>query len=1431
MSNKKGRSHKKESFSEVNNEPNLQLELDNLSYRKRNKKSRRKLIEFEGENNESSMKNENLNVEVKIKSNKRSKSKTKSENEKELKTVTSENKKSKSKSKSKLKIRDNKMDHLSVRVKKNNDDNTDNKDELLNEYLTSNDDARKMQDVVQTNSNSFLSLEDSFKSLSEFNNSNSSIFDSYINFNSESISNSDLDSNSESVSNDIDTNSYSDLESRITDFNDPVPELNEHNIMEKNLNDELSSTYNSKKEKCELITNEVLNLKPNENNNAIDDYDSLFDEIMEEKNTIKSQIKNGRNKMVQDSTQIDEAILNNYIDSNARNDFGESNDTNIDDKARNNNVNDNSLDDYEINIKDEVKLNEYTEHSKIENNTEALCSKIVHEHNPNSKDDVSTFDKKELLDDQDNFYLSNSISKSELNSSEKFSKRKLLYSFANSVWDYMKPVSLDELEKEQNELSKTNNNLKNDTSLPEDEEHLEEKNETKNGQEHDNDDFIQDDSNEILGKDDSNIVAINYEMKSKSQDNIIENIISDSYENNEILEDKEITGISNSNLSTPIRKSKRQIIYKFANSIWDYMKPTSLDELQNEESKITFDEMNSNIDVNNNSNSKSDVVSNNTQSSGNMIKNLIFNSNIESDISDTEFLIGDEDQSHLEVENQKKDEIHVINDDFSNLSVVDDKLNSELNHDILQNRDETENNNNEQEQINVKNLSEKVDDSIYNQFDSNNSPSKEIKDHDLTNLWGNSDLGFDCYSNNNNNLNVIFNDGIDENIHNHTITNSELLVNTLDSNYDTRVIEDFKSFNEVDKNDDYLKSSIIPDNELNNDKHICSFQINNQQDNNNSSSFNYMDSLLLSPIKEESYSDDENRNTDIIDIEESNDCFLKQSNNYNQDSPLFISLSTDQFTDEKLYLGDCNNKNCINFDLDINHSEDEKYNNKTLDENMVDGNNNNEGCDNRKEEEYIFDNIDSYSNQVQLSSLRSPSTSFSKETINSKLIFSDNGLNSKKINKNKQFNRLYKLNKKVRILTERMHKSMTQIKEREERINNIIESRKRNIISLSKTVNIEITNNYSNSNIVGRKLGQYKVVLLEISGIKECKSCVHKYTCTDDIQLNMEEKAVKVDKETNTDDNYQIHGVKLVDKKLNRDDNLNCGESTKLDEIMKNEICKVLEKDELSLIESNKHINLKTNSSSVKNIESHSRVNLKPKLHHVASNDFIHLNQCYANEKEIAQSNYANDKNGFIKREKYLKPTTNKYEIIKSVNTAVSQNNESKYYNQGKNIGFLPHNNYNNNNKTSIKNGIGNSYLNYFQEYKYCSYNYNYNNKKKFNSEYPESNSGSEYSSLEKLPKQGSEYYFYRYYNPKVPEIAHSYTKIVSSKSNNHYNNTSACEAANYLSRDPNDNKLVLNNKDSYTSCNSNNNYHYDPSNNNPCTNVNYNYRNYYNYN
>ncbi|KAH7647712.1 hypothetical protein FG379_001511 [Cryptosporidium bovis] len=1416
MSNKKGRSHKKEPFFEVDNEPNSQLELDNLSYRKRTKKSRRKFMEFEGENNEANRKNESLNAEVKIKSNKRSKSKTKSENEKELKAITSANKKSKSRSK--LKIRDNKMEHLSVRVKKNND-NTDNKDELLNEYLTSNDDARKMQDVDQTNSNSFLSLEDSFKSLSEFNNSNSSIFDSYINFNSESISNSDLDSNSESVSNDIDANSYSDLESRITDLNDPIPELNEYNIMEKNLNDELSSTYNSKKEKCELVKNEALNVQSNENNNAIDDYESFFDEIMEEKNTIKGQIKNGRNKIVQDNTQIDETILNNYTDSNSRNDSGKFNDTNIDDKARNNDMNDDSLDYQVINIKDEVKLNEYTEHSKIENNTEALCSTSVHEHNPNSKGDVSTFDKRELLDDQDNFNFSNSINKAEVNSSTKFSKRKLLYSFANSVWDYMKPVSLDELEKEQNELSKANNTLKNDTSLVEDEEHSEVKNVAKNGQEHDNDDVIRDDCNEISRKDDSNTIAINYEMKSKSQDNIMENIISDSCENNEILEDKEITGISNSNLSTPIRKSKRQIIYKFANSIWDYMKPTSLDELQNEESKDTFDEMNSNIDVNNNSKSDN-VVSNNTQSSGNMIKNLIFGSNIESDISDTEFLIGDEDQSHLEVENQKKDEIHVINDDFSNLSVVSDKFNSELNHDILQNRDKTEDNNDEQEQINVKNLSEKVD-SIYNQFDSNNILSEEINDHDLTNLWGNSDLGFDCYSdNNNNNLNVIFNDGIDENIHNQTVTNSDFLVNTLDSNYDTRVIEDFKSFNEGDTNDDYLKFSIIPDNELNNDKHNCSFQINNQQDNNNSSSFNYLDSLLLSPIKEESYSDDENRNTDIRDIEE--------SNNYNQESPLFISLSTDQFTDEKLYLDDCINKNCINFDLDINHTEDEKYNKKALDENMVNGNNNNEGCDNRNEEEYIFDNMDSYSNQLQLSSSHSSSTSsFSKETINSKLIFSGNGLNSKKINKNKQFNRLYKLNKKMRILTERMYKSITQIKEREERINNMIESRKRNIISLSKVGNIEIINNYSNSNIAGGKLGQYKVVLLEISGIKECKSCVHKYTCTDDIKFNMEEKAVKVDKETNTDDNYQIHGVKLVDKKLNKDDNINCDKSTKLDEIMRNEICKVLEKDELSLIESNKYANLKPNSSFVKNMESHSRVNLKPKLHHVASNDFIHLNQCYVHEKEITQSNYANDKNGFIKREKYLKPTTNKYEIIKSVNTAVNQNNESKYYNQSKNIELLSHNNYNNN-KTSIKNGIGNSYLNYFQEYNYCSYNCN--NKKKFNSEYPESNSGSEYSSLEKLPKQGSEYYFYRYYNPKVPEIAHSYTKVVSRKSNNHYN-TSACETANYLSRDPNDNKLVLNNKDSYTSCNSNNNYHNDPSNNKPCTNVNYNYRNYYNYN
>ena len=144
---------------------------------------------------------------------------------------------------------------------------------------------------------------------------------------------------------------------------------------------------------------------------------------------------------------------------------------------------------------------------------------------------------------------------------------------------------------------------------------------------------------------------------------------------------------------------------------------------------------------------------------------------------------------------------------------------------------------------------------------------------------------------------------------------------------------------------------------------------------------------------------------------------------------------------------------------------------------------------------------------------------------------------------------------------------------------------------------------------------------------------------------------------------------------------------------------------------------------------------------------------------------------------------------------------------------------HNTNCKASIKNGIKNYYLNYYQN----SYSYNYsNNRKVISSEYPESNSGSEQSSLEKLPIQSSKYYFYRYYNPKLPEVVGS---CINAASNESKNSIDVCGINNYLPRDPNNKPTQR--KDifppSYQS--------FCDNRNGKTGNINLNNKNYYNYN
>ncbi|XP_665135.1 hypothetical protein [Cryptosporidium hominis TU502] len=169
------------------------------------------------------------------------------------------------------------------------------------------------------------------------------------------------------------------------------------------------------------------------------------------------------------------------------------------------------------------------------------------------------------------------VSKSESSSPKKFSKRKMLYNFANSVWDYVKPVSLDELERKQSESKTIEDESKNKDNNESEllKSHIEVKLNTEeinnsNVKLEENNTF--ENNNELLYEK-VELNQVEDLKRSKSQE-IISHLNNCGNINDQEILMNTSTKLSNSHngslVSTPIRKSKRQIIYNFANSIWDY---------------------------------------------------------------------------------------------------------------------------------------------------------------------------------------------------------------------------------------------------------------------------------------------------------------------------------------------------------------------------------------------------------------------------------------------------------------------------------------------------------------------------------------------------------------------------------------------------------------------------------------------------------------------------------------------------------------------------------------------------------------------------------------------------------------------------------------------------------------------------------------------
>ncbi|KAK9172609.1 Uncharacterized protein cmbei_5002250 [Cryptosporidium meleagridis] len=624
---KKAKSSKKLSFSDVGLEPKSIFDLDDLS-----NKQRRKIKK----NSINSDYNENENFE-------KEKIMTKSELKKAEKKRKSLNKnKNKSEDEKLIALTENDELKMIRELSKKIGKNSNNFKSLIKD---GNDDK-------EVKTNSFLSLEDSFRSVSEYYNSS---------FETDSIESS---SSSES-----------------DELLDIVEEKHEESI-------------NNLKQDNAVIDQ----IRPEE---KIDTYENLFDEILDDKIRKEKELT---------SPKKNDNINSQFINEIIKND-------------------------------DEVK------DKKNGNSLEIVNSSL---------DEMDLSTKKE-----ENHESTQVASKSESSSPKKFSKRKMLYSFANSVWDYVKPVSLDELERKQSESKTIEDERKNKDNNESEliKGHIEEV--ELNTEKINNPDIkleenkIFENKNELFGKK-VELNQVEDLKRSKSQEIISHLTNCDDTNDQEILMNAS-TKLSNSHnnslVSTPIRKSKRQIIYNFANSIWDYVKPVSLDEL--EERRKTKNDLN--VDSN--------------QPIDELKKSCFLND----EVSDSEFYIHDteEEEGNEEEKNEfimyseiDKEENADIKEDVDCLEVEKNNDNNQLPVDV---NHEKINNENSIEEIHlplVKTLSEE-----WNKEDNTSVTLQEGNEKEI----------------------------IEENKQSQTnILNPELQVNLLDSELEVNLVEKL----EIDETED-----------------------------------------------------------------------------------------------------------------------------------------------------------------------------------------------------------------------------------------------------------------------------------------------------------------------------------------------------------------------------------------------------------------------------------------------------------------------------------------------------------------------------------------------------------------------------------------------------------------------------------------------------
>ncbi|KAJ1608869.1 hypothetical protein OJ253_1775 [Cryptosporidium canis] len=450
---KKAKSSKKLSFSDVGLEPKSIFELDDLSYKQRTRKSRKGSLDFDVNKNEASEKETEILTKSELKRSER-KRKSLSKNNSKLERLKGTN--------------DNELN-----TKINSTSSCESFKEFKNSIIDGSDEE-------EVKSNSFLSLEDSYKSVSD--SSNSSI---------------DTDSNDNSS----------------TDHGEMLCPAEEH--------DEANS-----ESKQDQIETDDFKIQVN------DTYENLFDEILNDK--IKKDEKTPTSKRIGMKKEADS--------------------------------------DHDHLQEDHLEISGSVNQPQGEYNGDNVGA-INH-----SLDDIDLASIREKVQE-----CVDTKSISETPSPNKKSKRKMLYSFANSVWDYMKPVSLDELEKKQIESG-----IKSVESYPKNDPNI-------SKIENDDVDQIKVESNETDDKllcSDDFVEKSNYEKdlkqvdiieRSKSQE-VIDSSNDYTQMSNTGVSSNDSPVISNShNVSpavTPARRSKRQMLYSFANSIWDYVKPVSLDELE-----------------------------------------------------------------------------------------------------------------------------------------------------------------------------------------------------------------------------------------------------------------------------------------------------------------------------------------------------------------------------------------------------------------------------------------------------------------------------------------------------------------------------------------------------------------------------------------------------------------------------------------------------------------------------------------------------------------------------------------------------------------------------------------------------------------------------------------------------------------------------------